>query len=140
MNPLDELKPFIVSYLHADRIQKFREVFKQSRGREPTHDELNVCISFLIANGNINQEANEITQDLINKIINKSRPRNIFINSSFTMPLCIALLLFLWCLSQGKVPEALQSGMGFYGTTISVVILLILTLLWTILGHTHKDQ
>lgn len=137
-SPIEELKPYIVVYLHEDRINKYKEYYNKKNGKQPDEKEINVFIAIMISNNNIDKEAGEIAKDLCNKISSGRKTKNILINSSYTIPLCTVLFFFIFILLKKEIPAEFKAGGFYYGLLASAVILLLVTIVNAIIDFKQK--
>lgn len=110
MNPLDEIKPHIVAFLHDDRIRKHKELIKNKHGREATESEVSALITIMVASTDIDKEANEICKKLFEKIKKLLRPKYILLNSAISLPILGLLGLTIYVILNGKLPDGIAAG------------------------------
>ena len=137
----DEMKSIIIAGLHAERKHRFIIEFQKNNHRDPTQDEVSAFIAHLIAVGNINKEADDLTKDFINKATKQSRIKNILINSTYTIPLCTILIVFILILVNGSIPENMKDGTAwFYATLIPSIILFCITIVFTVISAVNTKK
>jgi len=126
MDTLEEIKPYIVTFLHNDRVRRWKEIFREQNTREPNQKEINYFVVQMIALGNIDKEATE--KGILSRI------------KASTIPICILLCLLLLILFTKEIPPYLQSGAAYYGTIISIVVFILILISLEASNWTKKDK
>ena len=134
MSPFDEIKPYFVAKLNDRYTQDYVSKIEQAHSRKPTEAEMSNFIAVLVATGNIDKEAEELSKDFINKIINQNRLKNIFINTSITLPVCSLLGLLISFLYKKEIPISFQSGAIYYTTLVAACIWFLITIVITVMS------
>jgi len=91
---IQEIRPYVVKGIQDAKVSEYEQSYKKRNGEEPSAEEINQFISILIANGTVIKDADEITNELINKY-NKRSLNKLIINSSIFLSSAGLFLVYI---------------------------------------------
>lgn len=93
---LSKLRPFIIEYLHRERIEEYISLYKELHGKMPCSEAINKFSGYLINNRTCAIEADELLQDLsadifykFHKSYSKQRIANLFKQAAIVIMIAV---------------------------------------------------
>lgn len=138
MLPVDELKEYIIGYLHEKRVSEYKDRYmKNNDGAMPDKQSVNTFVAMLIAQGNMETQAKKMAEDFVKKVQKPAGRKNILVNTTFTIPALSTVGLLIYILSIKRYPDFLITGIAYY-TALSVALLVGASIIIATVLHIRK--
>jgi len=140
MSPFDEIKPYFVAKPNDRYTQQYVSEIEKAHSRKPTEKEMSSFIAVLVATGNIDKEAEDLSKDFIKKAIKQTVSKNVIINASYTLHVTSIIGLFIFFVYKKEIPTSFQSGTIYYTTLVAACIWFLITIVITVMSFIKKDK
>lgn len=134
----------LVFWINEDRRQEYIKLVQKNQSRKPSDEELQRFQETLISNRNdIKKEAEDLFNDFIKNAQSKNNPwwkNHILIETGYTAPTLVSLLVLCLLLFQNKVPTDYLSVWGRYATIFTTLISIVMTIIYTALKIFNKNS
>ena len=134
----DELVPFLIAALHAQRVQCFIESYRSRNGKTPTKAKIDEFISMVIASGAVPKEAQEIADELYKKFIKSTKRKRVIFDFSIGSPIAAALIIFVYILFSQKIPEEILDNA--LTLAIPCIIVIFVVIFGMVLQYFHDSK